>query len=416
MATFLFCWELGGGLGHSVPLAQIAGPLLAGGHAVHVALRDLSTAGAAFGVLQDHPRLRLWQAPVWSAVLRGLPESATYAELLFRAGFLDAGRLLGPVRGWRSLIEHVAPDLLLVDHAPTALLAARGLGLPTASIGTGFFQPPAIAPIPSFREWDQVDPRRVDEAEARAVETINAVCLHLGSPPVSALHQLVAVDEQFLLTWPEVDHYRPVRAEDDRARFLGPLAATTQGAAAEWPPGEGRQVFAYLKGDYAPLEAVLLALKTAPFRSLAYVPGLPPALAARYASPRIRFSPVPVNMTAACAGADAVLCNAGSGTVCTVLRSGIPVVMLPMHAEQLLFARRVEQLEAGLTLAENDIRANLAKSLRRMIEQPTYREAAQRIAARHAADAGRDVAAEVAARCVALATARTPATGAVLPR
>ena len=361
MATFLFCWELGGGLGHSVPLAQIAAPLLAAGHGVHVALRDLSTAGAAFGPLEEHPNLRLWQAPVWSAVLRGLPESATYAELLFRAGFLDAGRLMGPVRGWRSLIERVEPDLLLVDHAPTALLAARGLGLPTASIGTGFFQPPAIAPIPPFREWDRVDPQRVAEAEARAVDTINAVCLRLGAPPVGALHQLVAVDEQFLLTWPEVDHYRPVREADQRTRYHGPLAPTAQGAPADWPPGEGHQVFAYLKGDYPPLEAVLLALKTAPFRTLAYVPGLPPALAAKYASPRIRFSPSPVNMTDACAKADAVLCNAGSGTVCSVLRAGIPVVMLPMHAEQLLFALRVEQQDAGLQMAESDVRLKLAK-------------------------------------------------------
>lgn len=405
MATFLFCWELGGGLGHSVPLAQIAGPLLAGGHAVHVALRDLSTADAAFGSLDAHPALRLWQAPVWSAVLRGLPESATYAELLFRAGFLDAERLLGPVRGWRSLIEQVRPDLLLVDHAPTALLAARGLSLPTASIGTGFFQPPAVAPIPSFREWDQVDPRRVAEAEAKAVETINAVCLRLGAPPVGALHQLVAVDEQFLLTWPEVDHYLPVRAGDTRARFHGPLAPTAQGAAADWPAGEGHRVFAYLKGDYRLLEAALLGLKTAPFRTLAYVPGLPPALAARYASPRIRFSPAPVNMSAACEQAGAVLCNAGSGTVCTVLRAGIPVVMLPMHAEQLLFARRVEQQEAGLLLVESEVRLKLAKTLRRLLEQPAYRESARRIAARYGSDAGRDVAAEVAARCVELATA-----------
>ena len=135
------------------------------------------------------------------------------------------------------------------------------------------------------------------------------------------------------------------------------------------------------------------------------MPGLPPALAARYASPRIRFSPAPVNMSAACEQAGAVLCNAGSGTVCTVLRAGIPVVMLPMHAEQLLFARRVEQQEAGLLLVESEVRLKLAKTLRRLLEQPAYRESARRIAARYGSDAGRDVAAEVAARCVELATA-----------
>ena len=57
--------------------------------------------------------------------------------------------------------------------------------------------------------------------------------------------------------------------------------------------------------------------------------------------------------------ADAVLCNAGSRTVCTALQAGLPVLMLlmvppmqlpmqlPMHAEQLLFARRLVAQGAG---------------------------------------------------------------------
>ncbi|MCW5954722.1 MAG: hypothetical protein KIT69_20910, partial [Propionibacteriaceae bacterium] len=165
---FLLAWELGGGLGHSVPLAQIAAPLLAAGHRVDIALRDVSTARAAFGPVFQHPGLQIWQSPLFLAQLRGVPETVSYAELLFRAGFLDAGRLLGPVRAWRALFGAVAPDLLLVDHAPTALLAARGLGLRTAAIGTGFFVPPALTPIPAFREWEPVDPRRVAAAEERA--------------------------------------------------------------------------------------------------------------------------------------------------------------------------------------------------------------------------------------------------------
>jgi len=316
MAKFLFAWELGGGLGHTVPLSQIARPLLDQGHDVHVALRDLSTAPAVFGTAMDHSRLRLWQAPVWLAALRGLPESATYAELLFRAGFLDARRLLGPVLGWRSLYEAVAPQLLLVDHAPTALLAAKGQAMRTASIGTGFFQPPRAHPIPPFREWEAIDPARVRAAEDKALATINAVLANLKEAPLGRLHELVAVDESFLLTWPELDHYGGRASE---ARYRGPLSTPAQGADAVWPEGGAPRVFAYLKGEYAAVEAVLGALAEAPFRTLAYVASLPPPLAARYGSKRLRLSPAPVNMAQVCAQADVVLCNAGSGTVTTVL-------------------------------------------------------------------------------------------------
>ena len=65
MARFLLAWELGGGMGHVVPLAQVAEPLVQRGHEVHFVLRDLSAARAGLGALASAPRVRLWQAPVW---------------------------------------------------------------------------------------------------------------------------------------------------------------------------------------------------------------------------------------------------------------------------------------------------------------------------------------------------------------
>jgi UDP:flavonoid glycosyltransferase YjiC (YdhE family) len=402
MKRFLFAWELGGGLGHTVPLSQLSRPLLAAGHEVHVALRDLSTSHAAFGDLAGHPRLRLWQAPIWTANLRGLPETATYAELLFRAGFLDDRRLMGLVRGWRSLMEFVRPDLLLVDHAPTALLASRGLGIRRAAIGTGFFLPPALAPIPAFREWETVDPARVRQSEDRAVATANLVLAALGEAPIGRLHQLVETDEDFLLTWPELDHYRH-RPPSPGARYWGPLPTADQGMAPPWPAGDAPRVFAYLKPDYAAIESALEALKAAPLRTVAFVPGLPKALVQRFTSPHLAFAAGPVDMRDVCTQADAVVCNAGSGTVCTVLRAGIPVALLPMHAEQLLFSRRVAETGAGILVTETEARQKLGKHVLRLVRETGWRDSARAVAENHAADAGRDVAVDVAARCIELA-------------
>lgn len=402
MKRFLFAWELGGGLGHSIPLSQLSRPLLEAGHEVHVALRDLSTSHAAFGDLASHPRLRLWQAPIWTAGLRGLPETATYAELLFRAGFLDDRRLMGLVRGWRSLLELVRPDLLLVDHAPTALLASRGLGIPRVAIGTGFFLPPALAPIPAFREWESVDPGRVRQSEDRVIATANLVLAARGEAPIARLHQLVETDENFLLTWPELDHYGN-RPATPTPHYWGPLPTADHGIVPTWPAGDAPRVFAYLKSDYAAIEPALDALKAAPLRTVAYVAGLPKAVAQRHASARLVFAPGPVDMRAVCAEAEAVVCNAGSGTVCTVLKAGIPTALLPMHAEQLLFSRRVADTGAGVLVTEVEARQKLAKQVLRLVREPAFRAAARAVADRHAPDAHRDVAAEVAARCIALA-------------
>ncbi|MEF7616773.1 nucleotide disphospho-sugar-binding domain-containing protein [Aquincola sp. MAHUQ-54] len=406
MSRFLLAWELGGGLGHSTPLSQVAAPLIEQGHEVHFVLRDLSTVHTVFGAMASHERVHFWQAPLWQSQLRGVPESATYAELLFRAGFLDTQRLGGLVRAWRTLFDAVRPALLLADHAPTAMLAARGLPFRRALMGTGFFLPLQRQPIPPFREWEPIPPARVQAAEARALQTCNEILSLLGEPPLRALHELLAADERFLLTWPEVDHYA-ARASEPGAVYWGALPGPAAGAAAPWPPGEGHRLFAYLKADHAPTEAALRLLGAGPWRTLAYVPGLSAALREQLASPHLALSAEPVSMARVGEAADAVLCNAGSGTVCTALQAGKPVVMLPMHAEQLLFARRVQEAGAGAYLMEADVPGHLADRLRRVLQEATFHEAARRFAVRYGAPARPfgDVAQRVAARCVALAGA-----------
>ena len=172
---FLLAWELGGGLGHSAPLGQIARQLLILGHHVDFVLKDLSTAQAALGDVFTHPNVRVWQAPIWQAPYLPPRHPICYAELLFAVGYLDARRLLGLVHGWRSLFQIIAPDFLLTDHSPTALLAARGFRFRRGNAGSGFLVPPLETPIPAFAEWEAPDPQRLIAAERIALATCNAV-------------------------------------------------------------------------------------------------------------------------------------------------------------------------------------------------------------------------------------------------
>ena len=190
MARIVMAWELGGGMGHVVPLSQIAQALVARGHDVHFVLRDLSGAAEALRGLARHPQVRLWQAPVWLAQLTGAPLPVSYAELLFRAGYLDARRLSGLADAWRSLFDALQPQLLVADHAPTALLAARGRPMARALVGTGFFVPPATTPMPAFRDWDRPDAARLAQSEARALASCNALLASWQQPPMDTLQIL----------------------------------------------------------------------------------------------------------------------------------------------------------------------------------------------------------------------------------
>jgi hypothetical protein len=412
--TVMMAWELGGGLGHMVPLSQVARPLLEAGHTVHMVLADLSGVPAALGTLADHPRLQLWQAPHWPSPLFGSADPASYAELLFRAGYLDAQRLAGLVQGWATLLDQLNPDLLLVDHAPTALLAARGRPLRRAQFGTGFFIPLMEAPIPSYREWEPVPRARVERSESLVLQTCNALLFQRGQPLLDHLHQLFECDETFLITVPELDHFER-RGRAAQQPYWGSLASASHGQAPQWPDGSGPALFVYLKSDYRALGEVLKALreiraaggaqpgpggamKPGPWRVLAYIPGLNAATVAAASGPGLRIMVDPLDMQAVCRDCDAVLCQSGSGTVATALHAGKPVLMLPMHMEQLLFARRVQALGAGLYLTEDRI-AQLPALLQRLAAQPGFGDAARAFARRHARPAGNRVAQAIAARC-----------------
>ena len=398
--SFLLAWELGGGLGHIVPLAQVARPLLEAGHQVHMVLLDLASARAGLGELFDHPRLRVWQAPLWQAPLTGAKEPACYAELLFRAGYLDAARLSGLVEAWASVFRQTRPDLLLCDHAPTALLAARAESFPCAVISNGFFTPPRRTPMPSFREWEPIPTERLLQSEGLALNTCNAILAERGQFLLRSLSQLLDAQESFLVTVPELDHFPQRDDVPGTSRYWGLLSGPSHGVAPTWSAGELPRVVVYLKSDYAPLAQVLAQLRDAPFRSLAYVAGLSDAARKEYASERLALSSHPLDMGAACREADLVLCQSGAGTVATALRAGRPVMMLPGHVEQLLVARRVEQMGAGLYLLDGQV-GKLLASLRRLHDDPRFGLAAQRFAQRQ--PDGRQVAAAVAARCIELA-------------
>ena len=86
MATVLFAWESGGGLGHVMQMLPLARGLLGRGHRVRVALRHLSTATAA---LFGDAGVRFHQAPFKSAGPRPFRRTLSFAHVLANTGWGD---------------------------------------------------------------------------------------------------------------------------------------------------------------------------------------------------------------------------------------------------------------------------------------------------------------------------------------
>ena len=94
----------------------------------------------------------------------------------------------------------------------------------------------------------------------------------------------------------------------------------------------------------------------------------------------MRFVQRPLDMDAVGRTADVAICNATHGTTTQLLLSGIPLLLLPLHAEQSLVARNVERLGAGLSAPQRRPKSMELK-LDTVTTTDSYRAAARKFAA-----------------------------------
>ncbi len=394
MSRIFFVWELGEGFGHLNRLLPVASALRDRGHEVVLAARHLPRADAAFG----RRGFTVVPAPIWPGrPSRRLPMAVTYAEILLRFGFLHRDGLTAMVRAWRGLYEVVRPDLIVADHAPTALLAARDAGVPRALLATGFSAPPRVSPMPNMQPWKAVPEDRLTAAEAPVLETVNRVSEDLGLPPLTALSDLFDIEEVFLCTFAALDHYGPRPG----ARYWGPIFSSPNGAEPDWPDGSGPRLFVYLSGAYPRLDAVFEALRAAGRPTLAYLRECPRGRARALASETVRIVARPLDLGRVLETARGVISHGGHGAAASTLLAGRPLLVLPQNLEQRLLAHRTRRTGATLTPRSRKD-PDLPALVRRLAEDDRLATAAQAFADAHREFDGAARIAAIADRCEAL--------------
>jgi len=394
MSRILLAWELGQGYGHVGRLLPLAAALAERGHVPVFALRDLTVAEPhvarhGFTVLQ---------APVWLHEVGGLPPPANFAETLLRYGFHEPGALHAMALGWRSLVHGVKPDLIVLDHAPTALLAMRGLGIPRAVFGDGFCVPPDTDPWPAYRAWEKVPQARLADSSLHALKAANAVLDRLGAPRLDRLCDLYAVEARFLVTFPELDHY-PGRGD---ATYSGPIFTAGEGAAPHWPLAGDAKLFAYLVPNSRHFDPVMAALGRCGASVLAFPPGIAPRAARTLSGAAMTVSEAAYDMRRVRLECDVAITH-GAGTASAMLLAGKPVLMLPATVEQAMLAKRVEATGAGIAAASEAGAPDYRRLVKRLLTDGALAEAARAFAARHAGYDPAHAIEAIAGRCIDLA-------------
>jgi UDP:flavonoid glycosyltransferase YjiC (YdhE family) len=378
MAKLLYAWEFGAGMGHIGAFLPLARALRARGHRLDWAVVSPTAAAR----ILDQEGFAWLQAPTCPEQTRPGPP-LSYADILLRFGYANPADLLGLVVAWRELFRLTGAQAVLADHAPTALLAARSLGMPAVLYSSGFCVPPAQRPVPNMRPWQPLPEAHFHALEDAALASINRVLAHLGQAGLAALWQLFQVEEDTLLGFPELDHY----ADRGPARYWGNLPDAGVGIAPPWPNPEmpGKRLFAYLRLACRHHEAALTALRELGQPTVIFFPDAPDALIARFSAPHLVFTREPVDLSRAAQEAAAAITYASLSTTTRFLLAGKPVLLLPWHLEQFLMARRVDEMGAGLFIDPEQPPTGLATALRRIVEETGFAANAQAFARKYAA-------------------------------
>lgn len=340
MAQLLFVWELGANLGHLSRDLILARACRAAGHQIILAVADLVTATSVF----EQEGFTLVQAPLIRKSIKRSQAPVNYADMLLHEGYDDIAGLKAAIVGWIGLYKLAKPDLVIFNHAPTALIAARIRKLNVLMVGTGFEIPPPISPPPSFRPWQEIPQSILQHAENQVLVHINHLLINNGQPPLQHLHCLFEATQVQLNTFSDLDPFGP-RFNCDYVGPIYELPTSATVSTIDWESQSKKRIFAYLRPNMGTCKKILNALQFIDAEIVCAIPNMPMEWDSQYN--KLRLFSHPVDLTSLLSTADLVI-TYGAGTIATALLAGSPVILIPQMIEQFLHGIPLERTGAGL--------------------------------------------------------------------
>ncbi|MEI8363314.1 MAG: nucleotide disphospho-sugar-binding domain-containing protein [Betaproteobacteria bacterium] len=368
MSNIIFSWEIGSNSGHISEILPVAKSLKNRGHTVNLLFREIHGIN-----LSDLDNIPVFQAPVWLANVSGLAESPiSFAEILLRCGYHDENYLIKIIDVWCNTLKLFNPDLLIANYSPTAILAAKILNLPVVTIGTGFYTPPQLNPLPSIRPWLQNNNQRLLESDNRITKTINSVLSAYGTKPIESLADLFKVTKNFFFTYPELDHYRN-RVVSNLNEYVGPIFDMSRGSEVSWPNDSNVKVFVYLRPDFRDCELVIRALHLLDYAVIAVIPGLSQFAKENLQGKNLNVYTESIQLSSIVDTCDLAIGYGGNGFTSAMLLSNIPQLIFPTNLEQFLLAQRIEELGACVVVNTEGHTPNYCDLIKQVITKKSLK-------------------------------------------
>jgi len=372
VAKILVGYERGDNLGHYRRLAPGAAALAAQGHQVTLFLRNPHDCREA---ITRNP-LPFIQSPDLVApnpADREPKRMGSYSDIMVYGGFGSLETLFTGALAWRTIFDRLRPDLIVCDHSPLLCFAAYGR-IPVVQVGDGFTIPPAQGDaFPGFQAR-----RQATVPVERIVALMNEVQSRLGGPRIPSITAPLRTAGRLVCTLKGLDPYKDQRSD--------PVIGPTEGLQKPVPlpqtaSGDKPRLFAYLGIEHRITAKLLGALKASDLPAEAYVRGMTPETAKKFARPGLTFYKAPQPIGQVLARASLAIHHGGSGMCLACCSMGRPQIALPIHEETLLNTQALGRIGVGRMLSGKDLEDSGSAKLAEAAADPRLRERAGIIAA-----------------------------------
>jgi MGT family glycosyltransferase len=275
-----------------------------------------------------------------------------------------------------------------------AMVTAEAAGIPFVVLCPNIYPLPAQGTSPfglGLRPTRSRLGRLRDRALNRIIEwqwdshglaELNALRTRYGLAPTShVFDQVRRASRQLVMTSPALDFGTTL---PDNARYVGPVLDDPRWSdAVSWAPPAGSDPLVLValsstfQNQIGTLQRVIDAMGTLPVRAIVTAGPAVDVTAVRPASNVTVIASAPHRQILP--HASVVITHGGHGTVVKALAAGVPLVLLPHGRDQGDTSVRVSSLGAGVTLSRAARPAAIARTVRLVIQEVSYRKAAQRL-------------------------------------
>ena len=323
-------------------------------------------------------------------------ECKTPLQLMNR--LLDT-QFVGPAAAYAddvgAAIAHHRPDLVVCSmFALGAMIGAEAAAVPFDVLLPNCYLAPAPG-MPPFglglrpatgplgRARDRAIGAVHERLWGKGVPGINELRVRFGLEPISEFFdQLGRARRVLVLTSSDFDF--PARLPDN-VRYVGPVLDDPVWAASHWtlPPGDEPLVLVGLSSTFqdqhGTLRRIVSGLADLPVRAVVTTgPAIDPAdVEAPARIHVVRSAP----HSQVLAHAAAVVTHGGHGTVVRALAAGVPLVVMHHGRDQADNAVRVTSRGAGLSVRRSAAPSKIAGAVRRVIDDPSFADNAERLGA-----------------------------------